>query len=147
MTFVVPFDGSTLSEAALARAASFGDCKDRDVVAVTVVPRGNAAYARDHGWLPDDAAFDGDRIRRRLRRQVRGVAPDAEFQYVAVDRHAPPGQIATAVRRQARRLGATMVFVGSEHAGHMVNSISSVGSGITAEDAYDVVVVRHDHEA
>ena len=35
MTFVVPFDGSKLAEAALVRATEYGDVLDEDVVAVT----------------------------------------------------------------------------------------------------------------
>ncbi len=36
-----------------------------------------------------------------------------------------------------------MVFIGSENAGHLVTSISSVGGSIASDDAYDVVIVRH----
>jgi hypothetical protein len=36
-----------------------------------------------------------------------------------------------------------MVFLGSENAGHLVSSVSSVGPSVAADDAYDVVIVRH----
>lgn len=49
MTLVVPFDGTPLSEAALARAAELGTVFDAPVLAVTVVPADNADYAIERG--------------------------------------------------------------------------------------------------
>jgi len=41
MTLVVPFDGSDLAEAALVRATEFGSVFDEDVLAISVIPKGN----------------------------------------------------------------------------------------------------------
>ena len=49
MVLVVPFDGSALAEAALDRAAQFSETFDAELLAVTVIPNGNAAYARERG--------------------------------------------------------------------------------------------------
>jgi nucleotide-binding universal stress UspA family protein len=58
MTLVVPFDGSELAEAALVRATEFGNVFDEDVVAVSVIPKGDNSYAREHGWIEANEEFD-----------------------------------------------------------------------------------------
>lgn len=143
MTLVVPFDGSPLAEAAPIRASEFGRALDEDALAVSVIPSGNTAYARDRGWIREGEAFDMDAVVSTLHERVTDLCPSVDFRHVVVDRRAPPGAIADRMRRIAKDEDASMVFVGSENAGHMVTSLSSVGSGIAADDAYDVVIVRH----
>ncbi|MFB6084619.1 MAG: universal stress protein [Halorientalis sp.] len=142
MTLVVPFDGSDLAEAALVRATEFGIVFEEDVLAVSVIPKGNAEYARDHGWIEASEDPDLETIVSRLHRQVTDLCPTANFRHRVVDKHAPAGEIATELRKMAEREDASMVFVGSENAGHLVTSFSSVGSSVAAEAAYDVVIVR-----
>jgi nucleotide-binding universal stress UspA family protein len=77
MTFVVPFDGSPLAQAALSRAVAFAGVTDETLVAVTVVPAGNADYAQDKGWLSADESFDRETVVERIRGSVVGLAPDA----------------------------------------------------------------------
>jgi nucleotide-binding universal stress UspA family protein len=79
----------------------------------------------------------------RLRERVADRSPSADFRYEVVDRYATPGTIANRLRKVARREEASMVFVGSENAGHIVTTLSSVASRVAADGAYDVVVVRH----
>jgi hypothetical protein len=43
----------------------------------------------------------------------------------------------------AREEDASMVFLGSENAGHLVSAVGSVGSTVATDEAYDVVIVRH----
>ena len=143
MTFLVPFDGSALATAALDRAVQFGDVFDRPVVAVAVVPQGNAEYARDRGWIDADEPFDHETIVTRLREQVNEHASEATFRDERVPRTARPGSIARELRRVARAVGASMVFVGSDNAGRLVTSLSSVGGNVAADLTYDVVIVRH----
>jgi nucleotide-binding universal stress UspA family protein len=143
MTLVVPFDGSDLAEAALVRATAFGRVLDVDVLAVSVIPENNAAYARERGWIGSEGAFDRETVVSKLHRQVTDLCPSADFRHRMVDRHAPPGTIATRVREMAHDVDASMVFIGSENAGHMVTSLSSIGGSIAADEAYDVVIVRH----
>lgn len=144
MTFVVPFDGSELAETALVRAREFSDALDeQSVVAVSVVPTGNTEYARSHGWLPPEEPFEMEAVVEKLHKQVITLAPSAGFRHLSVDRHAPPGTIASRVRRFAKNEDASMVFIGSENAGHMVTGISSVGSNVATENVYDVVIIRN----
>ncbi|AQL43382.1 universal stress protein [Halorientalis sp. IM1011] len=142
MTLVVPFDGSELAEAALVRATEFGIVFEEDVLAVSVIPKGNAEYAREHGWIESNEDASVESVVSRLHRQVTDLCPSANFRHRVVDKHAPTGAIAKELRKMAEREDASMVFIGSENAGHLVTSISSVGSSVAAEESYDVVIVR-----
>jgi len=143
MTFVVPFDGSELAAAALVRAVEFGGVLDERVLTVSVIPDGNAAYAQERGWLEADEPFDREAVVATLQEDVTALAPNAEFRYETVGRRATAGTIASRLRGIAREVDASMVFVGSENAGRLVSSLSSVGGTVAADDAYDVVIVRN----
>lgn len=142
MVLLVPFDGGDLAVAALRRAAALSGHLDQPVVAVTVVRNRNAEAARGAGWLADGEPFDLDVIVGRLREQVRAEAPDAEFVYETVDRHAPTGVVSRRIRRTATDREASMVVIGSDNAGRIVTSVSSLGRSLAAENAYDVLIVR-----
>jgi nucleotide-binding universal stress UspA family protein len=142
VTLVVPFDGSELAEAALVRATEFGVVFEEDVLAVSVIPQNNAGYAREHGWLDPGEPFDMESVVAALHEQVTDLCPSADFRHKLVGRYAPSGAVAKRVRRVAKREDASMVFVGSENAGHMVTGLSSVGGSIAADESYDVVIVR-----
>ena len=142
MTFVVPFDGSDLSKAALVRAGAFATVLEENVLAVTVIPRRNADYAANHGWIDPDGAYDLETILNRLGTQIEACSPDATFRHELVDRYAPVGTIKNRLRRVIREVDASMVFVGSDNAGRMITALGSVGGGIATGDDYDVVIVR-----
>ena len=142
MTLVVPFDGSDLAEAALVRAAELNGALEEPVLAVTVVPRENAEYARERDWLGSDEAFDLETIVARLHRQVMALCPAANFRHVVVDRYAPTGSISRRIRRLASQVDASMVVIGSENAGRVVNAMATVGTSVASDAAYDVVIVR-----
>lgn len=143
MTFVVPFDGSELAETALVRAVEFGRVLNERILAVSVVPDGNASYARERDWIAPDAPFDLDEAVATLHEAVAAHAPNAEFRYVVVGRRATSGTIASRIRSIAKDVDASMVFVGSENAGRVVSSLSSVGDTVAADESYDVVIVRN----
>lgn len=144
MTYVVPFDGTPLARAALSRADEFAAAMDEPVLAVTVVPRGNADFARTRDLLDEDEPYDFDTVVERLRAQVEELCPGAELQVNPTDRYAPPGQIANDIRDMATAAGATLVVIGSENAGRMVSTISTVGGSVATDDDYDVLIVRRD---
>lgn len=141
MSIVVPFDNTPLSRVALARALEFKAATE-DVIAVTAIPQGNAGYARERGWLANDAAYDEDEILTRLSRRVSEIGDPATFDYILVDRHAQPGVIARRLRRYARDNDARLVAIGSENAGRIVSSVTSVGRTVATDDAYDILIVR-----
>lgn len=142
MTLVVPFDGSELAEAALVRATEFGTVFEEEVLAVSLIPKENADYARERGWIAEDEAFDLETIVATLHRQVTDLCPNADFRHLVVDRYAPPGSISNRLRRLARDEDTSMVFIGSENAGHIVTAVTSVGRSVAADASYDVVIVR-----
>lgn len=141
MTLLVPFDGSDLSKAALVRAAQFDGLLEEGVIAVTVIPKGNATYARERGWLGETEAFDAERIADTLRSMVADVAPNAGFRHEFVDRYAPSGRMARVLRRFARDNDTSIVFIGSENAGRIVTGFT-VGSVVSAGRRYDTMIVN-----
>jgi nucleotide-binding universal stress UspA family protein len=141
MVLFVPFDGGELSVAALERAVEFSTVLEEPVVAVTVVRSKNAEYAREAGWLDADESYDLDTIVERLREQVAAVSPDVEFRYETVDRYAPTGTVSKRIKQLVHDRDVSLVVIGSDNAGHVVTSISSVG-GSVAGGTYDVMIVR-----
>ena len=142
MTFVVPFDGSDLAEAALVRAVEFGTVLDERVLAVSVVPKENTEYARRKGWLEPNEHYDRTKIVSRLHEQVTDLAPSADFTHELVDRFATSGTIAIRLRKVAKQADASLVFIGSASAGNLVSSLTSVGGSVASDPGYDVVIVR-----
>ncbi|MFB6271010.1 MAG: universal stress protein [Halobacterium sp.] len=142
MTYVVAFDNSPLSTAALDRAVAFASATDQPVVAVTAIPK-DPSVARERGWLDGDESFSVERVAQNLTETVTDVDPDARFEYSVVDKYAPRGRISRAVRDLAVDNDASVVFIGSDNAGRMVGGITSVGQTVTADDRYDVHIVRH----
>jgi nucleotide-binding universal stress UspA family protein len=143
MTFVVPFDGSALAEAALVRATEFAIQLDERVLAVTVIPTGNTDYAREHDWIGPDEDFDTSAVVSTLNEQVTDLCPSADFRHEIVDRYAPSGTIARRIRDMIRDVDASIVFIGSDNAGHLVGSVGSVGQSVTTIDDYDVMLIRN----
>ncbi|MFC6784454.1 universal stress protein [Halobaculum halobium] len=140
MGLVVPYDGSTLSDAALVRANQFDCILEEGVTAVTVIPKGNRTYARDHGWIGSNETYDTDVIVETLRQSVHAIVPDARFEPIFVGSHAPFGTIAGRIRRFARDNDTSIVFLGSDNAGRMVGSLS-VGGAVTADKTYDTMII------
>jgi len=142
MCIVVPFDGTYLSQVALERASELGSALDQHVVALTVVPKSNVRYARERGWVDDNEHFHTEKVLSRLKDLVNDVAPEAAFEYELVGRYAQAGEVASKIRSRARQLDATLVVIGSDDAGRIVSRVSSVGSPVAADEAYDVMIVR-----
>ncbi len=141
MSFVVPFDGSELAEAALVRAVEYATALDEDVVAVSVVPE-RKRYARQKGWIEPDESYDVDAVIDTLREQIESLAPDVTFDYERIREFPPEEEIADHIERLALEYDPSVVFLGSENVGSVVTPLTSVGAHLAAEDAYDVFVVR-----
>lgn len=142
MTFVVPFDGSSEANAALARASEVGTAMGETVFAIAVIPTGNSDYARKKGWLNVGESFDLDTIVENLVATVEDIAPEATFEYEQTSRSVSGNSIAKPIRKFAKRHDASMVFIGSDNAGRLTTSLSSIGDRISTDMAYDVVIVR-----
>jgi nucleotide-binding universal stress UspA family protein len=140
MTLVVPYDGGKLSDAAVLRAAQFQEVLDEAVKAVTVIPRGNAEYARKKGWLDTNESFDKEQIVERLEENIAEIDPSVDFTPILVDRFAQRGTVSNAIRKFARNHDAGFVIVGSENAGRIVSGLT-VGSAVVADTAYDTIII------
>lgn len=157
MTYLVPFDGSELSEAALFKARLYASAlsdappvirdeiireKPLNVVAVSVIPE-SARYAREMGWIKADEEFRTRLVVERLHQQVTELDPSAEFRFERVDAAARSGTISSRLRQKAKELDADTVFIGSENAGRIVTPLTSVAGGVAAEQDYDVCIIRN----
>lgn len=146
MTVVVPYDSSERAKAALKRANEFTD-RPGTVIAVVVIPNENERYARERGWIEGGEEFEPRVIVNRLQAEVEAIDPDATFEYVVAGRYAQAGQIASEIRDFAKDRDAQLVVLGSENAGRIVSNVSSVASTVTADSAYDVLIVRQPEES
>lgn len=137
MVFLVPYDGSDLAKRALDRAAAFA--KDDAIVALTVVPSGRY-YAEMKGWA--DPTTPVEEIQSRLEVEVHEIAPDAECEFVRTESRPPAAKIAKIIRRQAAAHDASVVFLGSDHAGRRMSPVSSIGPSVISDASYDVYIAR-----
>ena len=145
MSYLVPYDGSALADAALKRAVTFGEYADEEVVVLGVVPE-DADYARERGWLEPHETFDVDLCVRTLRARSRKHASEARFRSEVVEDFTGAIDVVRVIREVASDVGASIVFVGSENAGRVVRPISSVGGPVAESGQYDVHIVRHADE-
>lgn len=142
MSYLAPYDGQPLAEAALQRADAYADALGHEVIAFTVV-RQDAEFARDRGWLDPGEPFDETRVLAAARADVERLAPDARFEATTVNRWAPAGRVATEIQNRARDLDPAVIFLGSENAGRVATPLSSVGGYVSNDPTYDVHIVRH----
>ncbi|MDQ2052409.1 universal stress protein [Natronolimnohabitans sp. A-GB9] len=141
MTFVVPFDGSTLAQAALARAVEYSVALEEDVTAVSVIPE-RKKYAREKGWIADDEPYDVDAVVDALREQVRSLAPDASYEYERIREFPPEARLANRIEELVVEQEPSVVFLGSDNVGRVVTPLTSVGVHLADEESYDVFIVR-----
>ncbi|WP_436923718.1 universal stress protein [Halosimplex amylolyticum] len=147
MTYLVPFDGSVLAEAALERATEFAALTDEEVVALAVVPLEERDFAVERGWIDEGERYDPDEVAAALEVQVKRVAPDATFRCERPEDVSSVASITTdvvrTVRSVAQDVDAAIVFIGSENAGRVSTPVSSVGAPVSEDPRYDVHIVRH----
>ena len=139
--YLVAYDGSKYAKGALLRAVTYADVTEVTVEAFAVIPD-SARFAREQGWVPTREAYEFRQVVSELHDQVTTLAPATTFEYRRVDGYATPGQIAQEIRDRAIARDATVVFIGSEEAGSIVTSVSSVGGSVAAGREYDVHIVR-----
>jgi nucleotide-binding universal stress UspA family protein len=141
MVFLVPFDGSAASEAALARAVEHGQALGDDVVAVSIIPTG-AEYAERRKWIrPDEEEFAVETASSELRRKIEETTDDAERTFDDSGAYTPDDGLTARVRQVARDVDASVLFVGTD--GQDANERLRTPFGEVVGDAeYDIHVVR-----
>ncbi|MFC7142253.1 universal stress protein [Halosimplex aquaticum] len=147
MTYLVPFDGSALAEAALERATEFAALTDEEVVALVVIPLDERDFAVERGWIDEDERYDPDEIESALEAQVTAIAPNATFRCERPEDVSSVASITTdvvrTIRTVAQDVNAEIVFIGSENAGRVSTPVTSVGAPVSEDPRYDVHIVRH----
>lgn len=143
MTFLAPFDGSYLAEAALMRASEYGEALDEDVIALSVVPD-DEAYATSVGWYEtgEDEPFSVSYVTGRLRDGVDDIAPDATFRDERID-DGSAAAIAARITDVADEIRPSVVFLGTDNVGEIAQPVTSVAGGVAANATYDVHIVRY----
>lgn len=142
MVFLVPYDGSSVSEAALDRAVEHGQALSEDVVAVSLIPTG-AEYAERRKWIEPDEEFAVESARAELRRKISETTDSAERNYIDSGASAPHDGVAERIRQVASDVDASVLFVGtSENGEDDSDGIQTPFGSIAHEGSYDVHVVR-----
>lgn len=141
MEFVVAFDGTPVSKTALDRAVQLADGVGGEVTAISIVPAGNAQYARQHGWVDEEDTYSRDAVLDTLRESVESVAPNASFVHQSVDRYAPRGKIGRVLKTEAEASGVDVLVIGTANAGRVFTALTTVTRSV-ANGAYDLYVVR-----
>lgn len=146
MVYLVPFDGSALSKAALERARDFADHTGRELIALTVIPP-DEEYARERDWTDADGTFDPETLAARLEAEVADIAPNATFRWEQTEAVSTLASttmdVSRTIRKVAHDVEADVVFIGSENAGRVAAPVTSVGEPVSEDPAYDVFIVRH----
>jgi nucleotide-binding universal stress UspA family protein len=138
MVFLVPFDGSSRSEAALARAVEHGKALGREVVAVSFVPTGET-YAERRRWIEPDEDFAVETASADLRRKIEEATDDAERRFSEPGAESGGTVVAERVRQVAADVAASVVFVGTTDD---EDSLSTPFGGVAGDAEYDLHLVR-----
>jgi nucleotide-binding universal stress UspA family protein len=139
MVFLVPFDGSAVSEAALARAVEHGTALGEDILAVSLVPTG-WEYAERRRWIEPDEEFAAETASTDLRRKIAEATDDAERTFDEPGAQSPEDGISNRVRRIAREVDASVLFVGADVTGE--DALRTPFGEVAVHDEYDLYVVR-----
>jgi len=140
MVFLVPFDGSPASEAALRRAVEHGRALEREVVAVAFVPTGSE-FAERRKWIEPSDDFAVDDASATLKRKISEATDETELVYDEASAGSPDDGIGDVVRQTAEDVEATVLFVGA--GGATVGEGLRTRFGTVASDgSYDVHIVR-----
>lgn len=139
MVFLVPYDGSSVSEAALDTAVEHGAAMDEEVVAVSLIPTGSE-YAQRRKWISPEEDFAVESARSELKRKIAEATDDAERNYTDSGATAPVDGVAKRIRRVASDVDASVLFVGAQD--ETEDNVRTPFGTIAAEADYDVHIVR-----
>ncbi|MEF8813273.1 MAG: universal stress protein [Halovenus sp.] len=143
MTFLVPYDGSYLAEAALTRASEYANALEEDITVVTVIPE-DESYATQKGWYDatEDEPFSVPYVAGKLHREVTDVAPRAAFRYEDTEFESQ-ALIAERIQEVADDVLPSVVFIGTDNVGEIAEPLTSVAGSVAEDTEYDVHVVRY----
>jgi nucleotide-binding universal stress UspA family protein len=140
MVFLVPYDGSSVSEAALERAVEHGKALGQEVVAVSLIPTG-AEYAERRKWIEPDEEFAVESARAELRRKIAETTDSSERPVPETGASAPGDGITDRIRRVASEVDASVLFVGTS-ANTTEERLTTPFGTVSQDGEYDVHLVR-----
>lgn len=140
MVFLVPYDGSSVSEAALDRAVEHADALDEEVVAVTFIPTG-AEYAERRKWIQPSEEFAIESARSELKRKIEETTDSAERNYLDSGASMENG-VGNHIRRVAHEVDAEAVYVGTEDVDAEADGLQTPFGQVTNNERYDLHLVR-----
>lgn len=141
MVFLVPYDGSSVSEAALDRAVEHGEALEEEVVAVTFVPTGSE-YAERRKWIEPTEDFAVDSARSELKRKIAETTDDAERNYLDSGATSVENGVSDRIRRIAKDVDASIMYVGTSDDEQPENTVTTPFGAIAQDGSYDVHLVR-----
>ena len=140
MVFLVPFDGSPVSEAALARAVEHGQALGEEIVAVSFIPTG-AEYAERRKWIQPDEDFATESASAELRRKIEEATDDAERTFSESTAYSPDDGLTDGLKRVAQEVDASILFVGANGDGSADRLTTPFGE-VSGDADYDIHIVR-----
>lgn len=140
MAFVVPYDGSSVSDAALDRAVEHAKAMNEEVLAVSLVATGSE-YVERRKWIQPTEDFALESARAELERKIAETTDDVERTYEDARASAPQDGIGERIRQVADEVDASVLFVGTSDNGDDETLQTPFGS-ITSDASYDVHIVR-----
>lgn len=138
MVFLVPYDGSSVSEAALSRAIEHGRALGEEVLAVSIVPTG-ATYAERRKWIQPTEDFAAETASAELQRKIEEATDDAERNFDRPGAHSPENGLSERIRSVAREVDASTLFVGASDG---EDGLQTPFGGVAPDAGYDVHIVR-----
>jgi nucleotide-binding universal stress UspA family protein len=140
MVFLVPYDGSTVSEAALDRAVEHGAALDEQVVAVSLIPTGSE-YAERRKWIEPDEEFAVESARKELKRKIVETTDQSERPLVGMGASSPGNGVTDRIRRVAIEVDASVLFVGT-NSDSAEDRLTTPFGTVSQDREYDVHLVR-----
>ena len=140
MVFLVPYDGSSVSEAALKRAVEHGAALDEEVVAVSLIPTGSE-YAERRKWIEPQDEFAVESARSELKRKIAETTDQSERSILGSGASSPGDGVTDRIRRVASEVGASILFVGTSAESADQRLTTPFGT-VDQKGEYDVHLVR-----
>jgi nucleotide-binding universal stress UspA family protein len=140
MVFLVPYDGSRVSEAALSRAVEHGKAMDEEILAVSIIPTG-ADYAERRKWINPDENFAAESASNTLRRKIEEATDDAERNYEQPGAQSPEDGLSQRIREVAVEINASTLFVGASP-DHSEEDLETPFGRVAPDAEYDIHIVR-----
>ncbi len=139
MVFLVPYDGSPVSKAALSRAVEHGSALDEEIVAVAFIATGSD-YTERRVWISPSEDFALESAQNELERKIGEATDDAERNFTDTTATSPQ-DLDAHIERVAGEVDASVLFVGTSKNGETSGLTTPFGT-VEQQGDFDVHLVR-----